>query len=75
MRNEIRETKIKYSFFGLFCIMNQLIVFNSNCLYVYLIKQGPYCKKKGKLGFSSCFRFQCRKSLLYYITDHLHGTD
>ncbi len=30
MRNEKRDTKIKYSFFGLFCTINQLIRFNSN---------------------------------------------
>ncbi len=28
--------------------MNQLTGFNSNRLYVYLLKQSPYCKKKGK---------------------------
>ncbi len=51
IRYEIRETKIKYLFFGLFCTMNQLTGFNSDRLYVYLIKQSPYCKKKGKWDF------------------------
>ncbi len=49
MRGEIRETKIKYSFFGLFCTMNQLSGFNSNRLYVYLIKHlTPLLQEEGK---------------------------
>ncbi len=52
MRNEIRETKIKYSFFRLICTMNQLIRFNINHVnyqYVYLANQGLYYKKKVKI--------------------------
>ncbi len=44
-----KNTKIKYSFFRLFCTINQLIGFNSNYRYVYLVKQ--------ELSFSSGFRF------------------
>ncbi len=57
MRDEIRETKIKYSFFGLFCTINQLIRFNSNHRCVYLVKQGLYYIKKLKIGIFELFSF------------------
>ncbi len=75
-RNEIRETKIKYSFFGLICTMNQLTGFNSNRLYVYLIKQSPYCKKIVKhWDFLVVFVFDVVNPYCITSLDRLHGSD
>ena len=56
-RYEKRETKIKYSFFGLFCTINQLTRFNSNHLCVYLVKQGLCHIKKLKIEIFELFSF------------------